>query len=108
MYYCEECRKEKEWPVSDAKYYGQCVVCGAVGDCYDVHISKLPLPKSEGDILAALKVIGQLQEQGFETITDGKAGTILQRGNVQVIVHNIKDSVLYAGRLVDAKTGKQI
>jgi len=87
MFYCESCRVTREWPKSFSMSFGNCEICGAVGSCYDVPSSKLPMPKNEEEVLDALRVIGLLQEKGFKTVSDGKAGTILERGAVRVAVY---------------------
>jgi DNA replicative helicase MCM subunit Mcm2 (Cdc46/Mcm family) len=45
MFYCEECRKKKEWPESCMKSYGPCEMCKETRECYDVPSKYLPMPK---------------------------------------------------------------
>jgi hypothetical protein len=49
MFYCDSCRKEREWPDGYALSRGKCEVCGKVAVCYDIHHSllKVPVPKDE-------------------------------------------------------------
>lgn len=44
MFFCDECRKKKNWPESFLKSKGPCEVCGEVRVCNDVKSSFLPLP----------------------------------------------------------------
>lgn len=36
MFYCEECRKDKNWPGIFTTSYGNCEVCGSKKPCYDI------------------------------------------------------------------------
>jgi len=47
MFYCEECREEREWPKSFMKSHGTCECCGKPSACYDTPSSQLPVPKVE-------------------------------------------------------------
>jgi hypothetical protein len=47
MFFCEKCRKERNWPESLFKSFGSCEVCGnSAQPCHDVKSSLLPLPES--------------------------------------------------------------
>lgn len=45
MFFCEQCRKERNWPGLVFASRGPCEICGNIRDCYDVQSSALPLPK---------------------------------------------------------------
>lgn len=45
MFYCDECKKKRNYPESMFKSYGNCEICGNTTDCNDIPSSKLP--KSE-------------------------------------------------------------
>lgn len=49
MFFCEECRKARDYPESMVKSYGECELCGKIGSCYDVP-SKFLTPKKEVDL----------------------------------------------------------
>lgn len=42
MYYCEDCRFEKDWPQSMTRSQGRCEICNKTALCYDTPSSKLP------------------------------------------------------------------
>lgn len=44
MFYCEACRKAKNWPEGMSRSYGRCEVCKFEASCYDVPSSRLPMP----------------------------------------------------------------
>ncbi len=46
MFYCEDCRVKKDWPVSVMNSMGACEICGEAAECYDRPSRSLPLPKS--------------------------------------------------------------
>lgn len=43
MFYCEECRKKKDWPETMSRSTGPCEVCGVVRLCYDQPSHMLPV-----------------------------------------------------------------
>jgi len=45
MFYCEECRKDRDWPKSITTSFGSCEICGETRICWDVASYLLPLPK---------------------------------------------------------------
>lgn len=47
MFYCEECRKERQWPEALMKSWGSCELCGETYECHDRPSSSLPLPKAK-------------------------------------------------------------
>jgi hypothetical protein len=47
MFYCEPCRAERDWPEAFSRSGGPCEICGVVRECYNVHSSRLPLPKGD-------------------------------------------------------------
>jgi len=42
MFYCEDCRREKDWPASFMTSKGKCEICDKVAICNDVPSSDLP------------------------------------------------------------------
>lgn len=36
MFYCEECRRENNWPGFITTSYGPCEMCGKTTACYDL------------------------------------------------------------------------
>jgi hypothetical protein len=44
MFYCEQCRVKKDWPVSILGSRGPCEICGKVGENHDTPSRRLPLP----------------------------------------------------------------
>lgn len=44
MFYCEECRLDRQWPESFSRSEGPCEICKKVAVCYDYPSSYLPLP----------------------------------------------------------------
>lgn len=46
MFFCEKCRKKRNWPDSIGKSYGRCEVCGQSTLCNDVPSCALPTPPS--------------------------------------------------------------
>jgi hypothetical protein len=42
MFYCEECRKERDWPESIAKSHGPCELCHKTAACHDMPSKYLP------------------------------------------------------------------
>lgn len=99
MFYCEDCQKKKMWPKSLHQSLGTCEVCGEPKLCNNVPSSELSLPKNEEEVLDALKVIGQLQAQGFKTTADSEDITVLENGSVRVVVRPMA---------TDPKTGKRV
>lgn len=74
MFFCEECRVEKEWPVSWCTSHGRCEVCGNTKACHDVSSSNLPRPKPhKSDICENPACRAQEVEGGFVKITDDGA-----------------------------------
>ena len=47
MFYCDECRKEKNWSESLTMSIGRCEICGNMRSCWDVKSSNLPLSADE-------------------------------------------------------------
>lgn len=45
MNYCDNCAKEKGWPITGFASYGRCEICGERRLCSDMPSSKLPLSK---------------------------------------------------------------
>jgi len=45
VFYCDECRKAKDWPESIGKSVGKCEMCEKKAVCNDVPSRLLPLPK---------------------------------------------------------------
>ncbi len=43
MFFCETCRKDREWPESMFKSVGPCEVCGKKSECNEVKSSLLPV-----------------------------------------------------------------
>lgn len=50
MYYCENCRKEKNWPKSLVRSLGKCEICDDDALCYDMPSSRLPMGKNDSEI----------------------------------------------------------
>jgi len=44
MFYCEPCRKKRNWPGITLASYGPCEICRVVSNCYDCPSKYLPLP----------------------------------------------------------------
>ena len=44
MFYCDDCRKEKGWPVSFMRSFGACEMCSHQAVCFDVPSGALPMP----------------------------------------------------------------
>ena len=42
MFYCNDCRKERNWPITFAKSWGRCELCGKESECNDMPSSHLP------------------------------------------------------------------
>ena len=64
MFYCEPCRKERNWPDSIGKSYGRCEVCGETRSCNDRAASTLPLPAVAKVVEESLDdIIARLQER---------------------------------------------
>jgi hypothetical protein len=40
MFFCDKCRKEKEWPKGLMRSVGPCEICGKTAECHDVHHSQ--------------------------------------------------------------------
>lgn len=96
MFYCEDCRFERNWPQSMTRSQGKCEICEKGGQlCYDVPSSKLPKSDKEEEPeptiyellathlgLTETKVINQwtnrngemfmLTQYGFRRIIPGK------------------------------------
>ena len=47
MFYCNDCAKEKGWPISAHKSIGKCECCGGGPSCNDVPSSRLPKSKKK-------------------------------------------------------------
>jgi hypothetical protein len=43
MFYCEKCRKKKNWPSSFFKSLGPCEICNKTAICYNMESGDLPL-----------------------------------------------------------------
>ncbi len=57
MFFCEECRKERNWPESMARSQGRCEVCKENAVCYDVKSSLLPKAETFFDGYEAAAII---------------------------------------------------
>lgn len=44
MFYCDPCRKARQWPISFSLSSGNCEVCGDLAHCYDVPSGYLSIP----------------------------------------------------------------
>jgi len=44
MFYCEDCRIERDWPTSLVSSYGPCECCGKKAHCHDRPAGSLPAP----------------------------------------------------------------
>lgn len=44
MFYCEECRKDRDWPTALAQSHGTCEMCNKTALCHDRPCSSLPMP----------------------------------------------------------------
>jgi len=47
MFYCNECAKKKNWPVTMFKSAGTCEICGDTKECSEMPSSKLPRPRAK-------------------------------------------------------------
>src|SRR5580765_8431558 len=47
MFYCEACRKERDWPEGFSRSYGPCEICGTPALCYDIPSRALPIRKGK-------------------------------------------------------------
>lgn len=47
MFFCEPCRKKKDWPESMGRSAGRCEVCKVHSVCHDVPSKLLPKPESD-------------------------------------------------------------
>jgi hypothetical protein len=45
MFYCEECRRKRDWPQAFTTSFGKCECCGLTNICYELPSSLLPEPK---------------------------------------------------------------
>lgn len=45
MFFCEDCRRERNWPNSIGRSHGTCELCQTRADCYDVPSRYLPIPR---------------------------------------------------------------
>ena len=45
MFFCEKCRKDRDWPSSISRSYGRCEMCEQSAPCHDVPCKFLPEPK---------------------------------------------------------------
>lgn len=44
MFFCEPCRKLRDWPESMSRSGGRCEICENSAVCYDVPSKFLPIP----------------------------------------------------------------
>lgn len=49
MFYCEACRKRREWPESLSRSIGNCELCSTRALCYDRPSASLPAPPGAED-----------------------------------------------------------
>ena len=61
MFYCNDCAKEKNYPISGFKSHGKCEICKEVHQCNDVPSKDLPI--SEKDKCPHKKTVA-LNEEG--------------------------------------------
>lgn len=54
MFYCEDCRKERDWPESFVTSRGRCEMCEKSAVCYDWPSSALREHERRQDAAAAL------------------------------------------------------
>jgi hypothetical protein len=48
MFYCDPCRRKRQWPESLARSRGSCEVCGQAAVCYDMPSPRLSAPGAGG------------------------------------------------------------
>lgn len=76
MFYCNDCRIEKNWPGIVASSYGKCEVCELRAPCFDVPSKHLPTPPkqikqrwSTHDIaLLATQIAELVEEYNLKTV----------------------------------------
>lgn len=77
MFYCEECRKNRNYPESISKSYGKCELCGEIVRCNDVPSSKLPTEmkkntlKGGENFLYDAQLAIQITQEGIKILDNG-------------------------------------
>jgi hypothetical protein len=60
MFYCEPCRKAKDWPKAMAMSRGKCEICQHGAYCYDTPSRNLPLPPKPTPVQEAVHLLNAL------------------------------------------------
>lgn len=74
MFFCEPCRRRRDWPMSMSRSAGICELCNEGSICYDVPSSQLPLPPLAPQFETDIDMDARLAAMGFvlaETADDG-------------------------------------
>lgn len=51
MFYCDECAKNRSWPITLYRSVGPCEICGKTDDCNEMKSKDLPIPEKNSDKL---------------------------------------------------------
>ena len=75
MFYCEECRAEKNWPKSLARSFGRCELCHKEAECYHTPSRDLPPiilseEKMPNNYTSRLATKVRIYEQALKTIIE--------------------------------------
>lgn len=72
MFYCEPCRKDRDWPKSLAMSVGPCEICKKDAECYDRKASTLPLPKLDDESDPHQEALKRIRDHFGETKEEGE------------------------------------
>lgn len=69
MFFCEDCRADRDWPGSSFKSHGRCECCNKTAVCHDVPSTALPIPGEKAKALIATKMAA-LEAERRQTAVD--------------------------------------